>query len=77
MVWPTGGMERRMITLYSTHCPQCKALEMKLNKKKIEYIVCDDENKMKELGFTSAPMLDVDGTTYTFANAIKWVNSQV
>jgi glutaredoxin len=66
-----------MITLYSTHCPQCKALEMKLNKKKIEYIVCDDENKMKELGFTSAPILDVDGTTYTFANAIKWVNSQL
>ena len=65
-----------MITLYSTHCPQCKALEMKLNKKKIEYVVCDDENKMKELGFTSAPILDVDGTTYTFANAIKWVNSQ-
>ena len=65
-----------MITLYSTHCPQCKALEMKLNKKKIEYIVCDDENKMKELGFTSAPILDVDGTTYTFANAIKWVNGQ-
>lgn len=65
-----------MITLYSTHCPQCKALEMKLNKKKIEYVICDDENKMKELGFTSAPMLDVDGTTYTFANAIKWVNSQ-
>ena len=66
-----------MITLYSTHCPQCKALEMKLNKKKIKYTICDDQNKMKELGFTSAPMLDVDGTTYTFANAIKWVNSQV
>lgn len=66
-----------MITLYSTHCPQCKALEMKLNKKKIEYVVCDDREKMKELGFSAAPMLDVDGTYYNFTNAVKWVNSQV
>lgn len=66
-----------MIILYTTHCPQCKALEMKLNKKKIEYIKCDDQKKMKELGFSSAPILDVDGTTYNFANAIKWVNSQI
>ena len=66
-----------MIILYSTHCPQCKALEMKLNKKKIEYTICDDETEMKKLGFTSAPMLDVDGTHYNFSNAIKWVNSQV
>lgn len=66
-----------MITLYSTHCPQCKALEMKLNKKKIEYVVCDDQEKMKELGFAAAPMLDVDGTYYNFTNAVKWVNSQV
>ena len=38
-----------MITLYSTHCPQCKALEMKLNKKKIEYTICDDQEEMKRL----------------------------
>lgn len=66
-----------MIVLYSTHCPQCKALEMKLNKKKIEYTICDDQEKMKALGFSSAPMLDVDGTIYNFTNAVKWVNSQV
>ena len=28
-----------MIILYSTHCPQCKALEMKLNKKKVTIYV--------------------------------------
>ena len=66
-----------MITLYSTHCPQCKALEMKLNKKGIEYTICDDQGKMKELGFSSAPMLQVDDESYLpFASAIKWVNSQ-
>jgi len=65
-----------MITLYSTHCPQCAALEMKLNKKNIQYTICDDQEKMKDLGFKSAPILDVDGTIYNFVNAIKWVNSQ-
>lgn len=66
-----------MIILYSTHCPQCKALEMKMNKKGIKYTICDDEEKMKELGFMSAPILKVDETTYLpFANAIKWVNAQ-
>lgn len=65
-----------MITLYSTHCPQCKALQMKLDRKKIDYTICDSREKMKELGFTSAPILDVDGTTYIFTEAIKWVNSQ-
>lgn len=65
-----------MIILYSTHCPQCKALEMKLNKKNIEYTICDDQSKMEELGFKSAPILDVDGALYNFSNAIKWVNEQ-
>jgi hypothetical protein len=32
---------------------------------------------MEELGFKSAPMLDVDGALYNFSNAIKWVNGQV
>ena len=66
-----------MITLYSTHCPQCKALEMKLNKKNIEYTICDDQEEMKRLKFSSAPILKVDDETYLpFAAAIKWVNAQ-
>lgn len=66
-----------MITLYSTHCPQCKALEMKLNKKNIEYTICDDEAEMKRLGFKAAPILQVDEGKYLpFTDAIKWVNAQ-
>lgn len=66
-----------MITLYSTHCPQCKALEMKLNKKNIEYTICDDSKEMEKLGFKAAPMLKVDDETcLPFATAIKWVNAQ-
>lgn len=66
-----------MIILYSTHCPQCKALEMKLNKKKVEYEICDDTQEMERLGFRAAPMLKIDEETYLpFTNAIKWVNAQ-
>ena len=35
------------IKLYTTHCPQCKALEMKLNKKSIEYTTNDNIEEMK------------------------------
>lgn len=74
MVWYLGG--KRLITLYSTHCPQCKTLETKLNKKNLEYTICDNIEIMQAKGFNSVPILDVDGTIYNFANAIKWVNSQ-
>jgi glutaredoxin len=63
------------IKLYTTHCPQCKALETKLAKKNVSYEEIDDQEVMKELGFKSVPMLQVDGQTYNFSQAIKWVNS--
>ena len=65
-----------MIKMYSTHCPQCKVLETKLNKKNIQYEVCDDLDTMKQLGFKSVPVLDVDGTIFNFSDAVKWVNNQ-
>lgn len=63
------------IKLYTTHCPQCKALETKLNKKAIIYSVCEDVEEMKELGFKSAPILKVNDKYYNFSDAIKWVNA--
>lgn len=65
-----------MITMYSTHCPKCKTLEIKLKQKNIEYVVCDDVSTMQAKGLTSLPTLEVDGTLYNFQNAIKWVNDQ-
>lgn len=65
-----------MITLYSTGCPQCKALKMKLDKKEIEYKVCTNEEVMKALGLKSAPALMVGEDLYGFAEAVKWVNEQ-
>lgn len=65
-----------MITLYTTHCPQCRVLETKLAQKNIQYEVCEDQDFMKEKGFLSVPILEVDGEVLNFANAIKWVNDQ-
>lgn len=65
-----------MIKLYTTHCPQCRALESKLDKKSIQYETCDNIEEMKQLGFKAAPMLQVDDQYLNFSQAIKWVNAQ-
>lgn len=65
-----------MVTLYSTHCPKCKVLTIKLAQKNIEYTEIDDLEEMKRLGFKSAPMLDVDGNLYDFTRALAWVKEQ-
>ena len=64
------------VTLYTTHCPKCKVLEKKLNNKNINYNEVTDMNIMISKGFTSTPMLEVDGTIMDFSEANKWVNEQ-
>ena len=61
------------VTLYSTHCPQCMLLEKQLKQKGIKFDVCDDVAKMLALGFSSAPILSVNGNYMRFAEALKWV----
>lgn len=61
------------ITLYSTHCPKCKVLEMKLKQKNINYEEINDVEVMKAKGFMSAPKLEVDGTIYEFKDAVDWI----
>lgn len=65
-----------MIKLYSTNCPQCQALETKLNKANIEFEICNDVEIMKARGFKAAPMLETDEGTFNFSQAIKWVNKK-
>lgn len=64
------------VIFYSTHCPKCKVLEIKLNQKNIQYTENDNVEEMLALGIQSAPCLSVDGKLYHFADAIKWVNTQ-
>lgn len=64
-----------MITLYSTGCPKCKVLTMKLNKKGVQYTINTDIDTMLTKGIKSAPMLEVDGQMYDFMQANTWVNN--
>lgn len=61
------------VIFYSTHCPQCRGLEMQLKARKIEYTECDDQEEMRRLGLKSAPALSVDGTLMTYAESLKWL----
>ena len=63
------------ITLYSTGCPNCKALELKLNRKNVDFELSNDIQTMVNKGYKTAPLLEVDGEIMTFGDAIKWVNA--
>lgn len=62
--------------LYSTNCPNCKALKQLLDKRNIKYTEENDINKMIELGFDKVPVLeDPNGNHYEFNDAIKYIES--
>lgn len=65
-----------MITLYSTHCPQCTLLERQLKQKNIQYTVCDDVAKMLALGISHAPILSVDGNLMNLKEALTWIKGE-
>ena len=64
------------ITLYSTHCPRCCVLEKKLQQKNISYEEVNDVEIMKEKGYLTVPILEVDGKSMDFKAANDWINSQ-
>ena len=64
------------VTLFSTGCPKCNVLKQKLDTKGVQYDISSDVDKIMELGFMAAPILDVDGNYMEFSEAIKWVNTQ-
>lgn len=63
------------IVLYSTDCPKCKVLKKKLEEKNIKYTVESDEEKMLLLDIMTVPVLSVDKTLMSFADAVKWLNN--
>lgn len=61
--------------LFSTNCPQCKVLEMKLEKKGIEFEICYDIQELLNIGLERAPVLKTDDEKYlNFSDAVKFVN---
>lgn len=65
-----------MITLYTTHCPRCKVLKAKLDSENIDYEVVEGEEAIREKGFVTTPLLEVDDKVLTFAEAMQWVNTR-
>lgn len=63
------------IILYTTGCPKCSILEKKLEKSEIEYEKITDINLMLEKGFTTVPMLEVDGEVMDYKSAFNYIES--
>lgn len=66
-----------MIVLYSTGCPLCKTLEMKLNQAGISYTKITDTEEMEQLGFQSVPVLYAKGKYMTFSEAMNLINAMM
>lgn len=64
------------LVFFSTHCPKCKALEMLLKKKNIEYVENNDVQEMLKLGLQTAPGLMVNGKIMNFPEAMSWIKEQ-
>lgn len=64
------------VILWSTHCPRCKVLELKLKQKNIVYEEINDVEQMKAKGFNEAPKLEVGDIVYDFKEAVDWLKGQ-
>lgn len=63
------------MVLFSTKCPQCKVLEMKLTQKDIPFEICYDIQELLDIGIKRAPILKTDSGEYLdFSKAVKFVN---
>jgi len=65
--------ENKIITLYSNNCPKCKILKAKLDKKNINYNICDNSELMISKGFRSVPILEVNDEIMTYLDAVNWI----
>lgn len=63
------------IILYSTHCPKCNVLEKKLKQKNISYEEVNNIEVMKEKGYLTVPVLEIDGISMDFKTASDWINN--
>ena len=64
------------VTLYTTHCPKCMVLYLKLTQKGIKFKEITSMEAIEKLGFLSAPILKVNDEYLQFKQAIDWVNAQ-
>lgn len=63
------------VIFYTIHCPACNVLKKKLDAKGIQYEEVTDRDLMIAKGFSSMPMLEIDGQVLNYADARKWVDA--
>ena len=61
--------------LYTTGCPLCKTLEMKLSRAGVSYTKITDTDEMERLGFQSVPVLYAKGKYMNFSEAMDFMNA--
>lgn len=64
------------IVLFSNNCPRCKVLKTKLEQNNIEFEENNDVEFMLQKGFTTTPVLEVNGIIYNFKEAVEWIKEQ-
>lgn len=64
------------VVVYTTStCPRCKILKDKLMTKNIDFVECQDVERMSNLGITEVPKLEKEGKILSFGEAVAWINS--
>lgn len=57
-------MEEKVKVYSMPGCPMCRMVKLMLDKEKIPYTDCQDQEKAKELGITKFPQVLYEGTLY-------------
>ena len=69
-----------MVTLFTTHCPQCNVLEKKLREKNIDFKLVDNEEEIlkvaQENQIYTSPILQVDNKYLSFKEALSWARGE-
>ncbi len=64
------------ILYHQDGCGMCRAVEMLLNKKGIEFESCKDIDLMIKKGIAGTPTLEVDGHRYFKKECLDWINAR-
>lgn len=65
------------LILYTIGCPKCNVLEKKLDSSGLAYKKITDIETMKEKGYTTLPILEINDIKHDFASAVKWINERI
>ncbi|NLW20369.1 MAG: glutaredoxin [Clostridiales bacterium] len=69
--------QAREATLYTlADCAYCEMLKLRLLHERITYLEVDDPAVIRQKGFETVPRLVISGHTFSFDQAIAWLNQR-